>query len=52
MFISVGGCQIEDKDEVFVIPNNKYAPKMIHQPEMYNFIHSTHEKPSSRLKTQ
>ena len=50
-FFSIGGCHIEDKDEVFVKPNNKSAPTMIHQPEMYAFIHITHEKPSSRLKT-
>ena len=49
MFFSIGEFQIDDKDEVFVRPNNNFAPKMIHQPEMYALIHITHENLSSRL---
>ena len=52
MLFSIGVCKIEDKYVVFVKPKNKYAPTMINQPEMYAFIHITHENPFSRLKDQ
>ena len=52
ILFSIGECKIEDKYVVFVKPKNKSAPTIINKPEMFAFIHITHENPSSRLKTK
>ena len=52
MLFYIGGCQIEDKYVIFVKPENKSAPSLTHQPDMYDLIHSTNEKPFQILKTK